>query len=42
MRFNAMIPGFSLTDWNRSLPSNYGGSYTERAHSIVVHTPSGS
>ena len=39
IRVNAITPGFFLTDQNRSLLTNPDGSYTERAPSIVNHTP---
>ena len=41
MRVNAIVPGFLLTNQNRSLLTNPDGSYTERARSIIAHTPAG-
>ncbi len=39
LRVNAIVPGFFLTDQNRSLLTNPDGSYTERARQIIAHTP---
>lgn len=41
LRVNAIVPGFLLTDQNRSLLTNPDGSYTDRARSIISHTPMG-
>lgn len=41
IRVNAITPGFLLTNQNRSLLTNLDGSYTDRAKSIIAHTPAG-
>ena len=41
IRVNAIAPGFFLTEQNRTLLTNPDGSYTERAHKIIAHTPMG-
>lgn len=41
IRVNAIAPGFIITEQNRSLLLNEDGSYTERAKSIIAHTPFG-
>ncbi len=41
MRVNAIVPGFLLTNQNRSLLTNPDGSYTDRARAIIAHTPAG-
>ena len=41
MRVNAIVPGFLLTNQNRELLTNPDGSYTERAKTIIAHTPAG-
>lgn len=41
LRVNAVAPGFLLTNQNRSLLVNQDGSLTERAHTIISHTPFG-
>ena len=41
MRVNAIVPGFLLTNQNRALLTNPDGSYTDRAKSIIAHTPAG-
>ena len=41
LRVNAIVPGFLLTNQNRALLTNEDGSYTERAKSIIAHTPCG-
>lgn len=41
MRVNAVAPGFFLTDQNRALLTNPDGSHTERARTILAHTPFG-
>jgi NAD(P)-dependent dehydrogenase (short-subunit alcohol dehydrogenase family) len=38
-RVNAMAPGFFITDQNRALLTNPDGSYTDRAKTILAHTP---
>ncbi len=40
-RVNAITPGFFLTEQNRSLLTNPDGSYTQRAETIIAHTPFG-
>lgn len=39
LRVNAIAPGFFLTEQNRTLMTNPDGSYTERALSVIAHTP---
>jgi NAD(P)-dependent dehydrogenase (short-subunit alcohol dehydrogenase family) len=39
IRVNAITPGFFLTEQNRTLLTNSDGSYKERAHAIINHTP---
>jgi NAD(P)-dependent dehydrogenase (short-subunit alcohol dehydrogenase family) len=39
LRVNAIAPGFFLTEQNRALLTNPDGSYTERAKTIIAHTP---
>lgn len=39
IRVNAITPGFFLTKQNKSLLTNEDGSYKERAHKIIQHTP---
>ena len=41
MRVNAIVPGFLLTNQNRTLLTNPDGSYTDRARTIIAHTPAG-
>ena len=38
-RVNALAPGFFLTDQNRSLLTQPDGSYSDRAKTILAHTP---
>jgi NAD(P)-dependent dehydrogenase (short-subunit alcohol dehydrogenase family) len=38
-RVNALAPGFFITDQNRTLLTNPDGSYTDRAKTILAHTP---
>ena len=38
---NAIVPGFLLTNQNRALLTNEDGSYTDRARTIIAHTPAG-
>ncbi len=39
LRMNAIMPGFFLTEQNRSLLTNPDGSYTDRGELIVQNTP---
>lgn len=39
IRVNAIVPGFLLTNQNRSLLTNPDGSLTDRAQKIIAHTP---
>jgi NAD(P)-dependent dehydrogenase (short-subunit alcohol dehydrogenase family) len=39
VRMNSIMPGFFLTDQNRSLLTNADGSLTDRGNSIISHTP---
>lgn len=41
LRVNAMAPGFFITEQNRTLLTNPDGSYTDRARTILAHTPFG-
>ena len=41
LRVNAIVPGFLLTNQNRSLLTNEDGSLTARAKTIIAHTPAG-
>lgn len=41
LRVNAIVPGFLLTNQNRALLTNEDGSYTDRAKTIIAHTPAG-
>ncbi len=41
LRINAIAPGFFLTNQNRALLTNPDGSYTDRAKTIIAHTPYG-
>lgn len=40
-RVNALAPGFFITEQNRTLLTNPDGSYTDRANTILAHTPYG-
>ena len=40
-RVNALAPGFFITEQNRALLTNPDGSYTDRAKTILAHTPYG-
>jgi NAD(P)-dependent dehydrogenase (short-subunit alcohol dehydrogenase family) len=40
-RVNALVPGFFVTNQNHALLINADGSYTDRAKSILAHTPFG-
>lgn len=39
IRVNAIAPGFFLTEQNRNLLTHPDGSYTDRAKTIIAHTP---
>lgn len=39
IRMNSIMPGFFLTDQNRTLLTQPDGSLTERGYSIISHTP---
>ncbi len=39
IRVNAIVPGFFLTEQNRTLLTNPDGSYTDRAKAIIRQTP---
>ena len=39
LRVNAMAPGFFISEQNRTLLTNPDGSYTDRAKTILAHTP---
>ena len=41
IRVNAIAPGFFLTEQNRTLLTNPDGSLTDRARTIIAHTPFG-
>lgn len=41
LRVNAIAPGFFLTEQNRTLLTNPDGSHTDRAKTIIAHTPFG-
>jgi NAD(P)-dependent dehydrogenase (short-subunit alcohol dehydrogenase family) len=41
LRVNAVAPGFFLSEQNRAVLVNPDGSYTDRARSIIAHTPMG-
>jgi NAD(P)-dependent dehydrogenase (short-subunit alcohol dehydrogenase family) len=41
IRVNAIVPGFFLTEQNRTLMTNPDGSPTARAKSVIAHTPAG-
>lgn len=41
IRVNAIAPGFFLTEQNRTLLTHPDGSWTERGHDIIRHTPMG-
>lgn len=40
-RMNAIAPGFFLTEQNRNLMLQPDGNYTDRAKSVIAHTPFG-
>jgi len=39
VRMNAIVPGFFLTEQNRTLLTNEDGSYTQRGNTIIQNTP---
>lgn len=39
LRMNALVPGFFLTEQNRTLLTNEDGSYTKRGNAVIQHTP---
>ena len=39
IRMNALVPGFFLTEQNRTLLTNVDGSYTARGNSVIAQTP---
>lgn len=39
IRMNAIMPGFFLTEQNRTLLTNSDGTYTDRGNLVVSHTP---
>jgi NAD(P)-dependent dehydrogenase (short-subunit alcohol dehydrogenase family) len=39
IRMNSIMPGFFLTEQNRTLLTQPDGSLTSRGHSIISHTP---
>lgn len=39
LRMNSLVPGFFLTEQNRTLLTNPDGSYTERGELIIKNTP---
>lgn len=39
LRMNAIVPGFFLTEQNRSLLTNENGSYTSRGQAVINQTP---
>jgi NAD(P)-dependent dehydrogenase (short-subunit alcohol dehydrogenase family) len=39
LRMNALVPGFFLTDQNRTLLTNEDGSYTKRGSAVIRQTP---
>ena len=41
IRMNAIVPGFFLTEQNRSLLTNSDGSFTARGNSVINNTPLG-
>ena len=41
VRVNAIAPGFFLTEQNRTLLTNLDGTLTDRAKTIIAHTPFG-
>ena len=41
IRVNAIVPGFIITNQNRTLLTNEDGSLTDRGKTIIAHTPAG-
>lgn len=41
IRMNAIVPGFFLTEQNRSLLTNTDGTYTKRGNDVINNTPLG-
>jgi NAD(P)-dependent dehydrogenase (short-subunit alcohol dehydrogenase family) len=41
IRINAIVPGFFLTEQNKTLLTNTDGSLKDRGHSILKQTPFG-
>lgn len=39
VRMNALMPGFFLTEQNKTLLTNTDGSFTQRGQSVINHTP---
>lgn len=39
IRMNALVPGFFLTEQNRTLLTNEDGSYTSRGNAVIQQTP---
>jgi NAD(P)-dependent dehydrogenase (short-subunit alcohol dehydrogenase family) len=39
IRMNALVPGFFLTEQNRTLLTNADGTYTDRGNSVIRQTP---
>ena len=39
LRVNALVPGFFITEQNRTLLTNPDGSYTSRGEAVIAHTP---
>ncbi|MGI6242331.1 MAG: SDR family oxidoreductase [Prevotella sp.] len=41
IRVNAIVPGFLITNQNRSLLTNEDGTLTDRGKTVIAHTPAG-
>jgi NAD(P)-dependent dehydrogenase (short-subunit alcohol dehydrogenase family) len=39
LRMNAIVPGFFLTEQNKTLLTNGDGSYSQRGNAVIQHTP---
>jgi len=39
IRMNALMPGFFLTEQNKTLLTNTDGTYTNRGNSVIKQTP---
>ncbi len=39
LRMNAIVPGFFLTEQNKTLLTNEDGSYTQRGNAVIQNTP---